>query len=154
MTINAGDTGWVTFAISAGDNLADLRTHIDSAQAKALRLGWTVTPPVAVGDGKDVLPTTFALEQNYPNPFNPTTTIRFNLPTRANVSLSIYNVLGQKVITLTQGELSAGYFSVEWNGRNEVGAQVASGLYFYRIEAKPKDGAETFVQIKKMLLLK
>ena len=70
------------------------------------------------------------------------------------MSLSIYNVLRQKVITLTQGELSAGYFSVEWNGRNNLGFQVSSGLYFYRLEAHPSDASEPFIQMKKMLMIK
>ena len=155
MNIAAGDTGWATFAISAGDDLAQLRTHVDSAQAKALALGWVTIGPVGVNEVNTGVPKTFELSQNYPNPFNPTTTIQFALPTASNVTLTVYNVLGQNVATLIDGQQrNAAYHSVEWNGRNRYGSPVATGLYFYRIEAKPADGSNSFTQIRKMLLLK
>ncbi len=95
----------------------------------------------------------FALMQNYPNPFNPTTTISYSLPEAARVNLSIYNVLGQRVAELTNETQRAGFYNVTWDGRNETGSQVATGVYFYRLEATPNGGAQ-FVTLKKALLLK
>lgn len=84
-----------------------------------------------VADDEPVMPREFALTQNYPNPFNPSTTIAYNLPRRAEVRLDIYNLLGQRVATLIDEEQSAGNHMVQWN----AGGNLASGLYFYRLEA-------------------
>ena len=94
-------------------------------------------------------PIQFALAQNYPNPFNPTTTIRYSLPDRSSVRIVITNVLGQQVATLENGEREAGINEVQWR------ADVASGIYFYRIEATSVDDpTRHFVDTKKMLLLR
>jgi hypothetical protein len=96
------------------------------------------------------LPTEFRLDQNYPNPFNPTTTIQFDVPKASHVTLSVYNVLGQRVTTLIDEKLPAERkHTVTWYGTNDGGSQVASGIYFYRLQA---DG--NVVDTKKMLLLK
>ncbi|MCW5897551.1 MAG: choice-of-anchor J domain-containing protein, partial [Bacteroidetes bacterium] len=100
------------------------------------------------------IPETYALMQNYPNPFNPTTTIQYALPTASTVSLKIYNILGQEVATLVDQVQTAGYHTAVWNGRNQYGSQVATGVYFYRIEAKASDGSAPFTNLKKMLLVK
>lgn len=89
-----------------------------------------------------------SLEQNFPNPFNPVTQIRYTLPQLANVSLKIYDILGREVKTLVNSEQSAGAYYLEWNGTNNFGSQVASGMYIYRIVAGK------FVQTKKMMFLK
>lgn len=94
------------------------------------------------------LPAVFALEQNYPNPFNPSTNISFSLPDAAEVTLEIYNVLGQKIVTLVNANYEAGEHIVEWDGRNAAGSAVSSGIYFYRLTAG------TAVTSKKMMLLK
>ncbi|MDL1893370.1 T9SS type A sorting domain-containing protein [Sphingobacteriales bacterium CHB3] len=103
-------------------------------------------------DGSGV-PKSFDLSQNYPNPFNPTTTIQYALPAAASANLKIYNLLGQEVATLVEGLQSAGYHTAPWNGRNRYGAQAATGVYFYRIEAVSSDGAARFTSTKKMLLI-
>lgn len=95
-----------------------------------------------------VKPEKFALEANFPNPFNPSTEIRFQLPEAGNVELTVFNTLGQEVITLAQGTYEAGVHSVVWNARDKYGNQVPSGLYIYRITAG------NFVQERKMMLLK
>ena len=100
------------------------------------------------------LPETFSLFQNYPNPFNPTTTIRYALPRDARVTVSVYNILGQLVNELVNDVQSAGYYTVNWNGRNQSGLQAATGVYLYRIEARPTDGSAPFVSTKKMVLMK
>ncbi len=103
---------------------------------------------VALGTVTSALPTEFALEQNYPNPFNPDTEIRYALPVESDVELSVFNILGQMVTTLTSGRMPAGNHSITWHGTDSDGAQVASGIYFYRISAK------NFSETKKMMLLK
>ncbi len=104
--------------------------------------------PTGIDDKPTMLPTEFALSQNYPNPFNPSTEIRFALPTNSAVTLEIFNVLGQKVKTLANGPMNAGYQSIIWNGTDETGSGVASGMYFYKLNA----GGKTFT--KKMMMLK
>ncbi|MEZ4745295.1 MAG: FlgD immunoglobulin-like domain containing protein [Calditrichia bacterium] len=100
------------------------------------------------GDPLAEIPTRFGLEQNYPNPFNPETTIRFALPQSGNVTLKIFNLSGQLVRTLVSSEFAAGQHQIVWNGRNDLGEKVASGMYLYRITAG------SFVQTKKMMLMK
>jgi hypothetical protein len=96
----------------------------------------------------ETLPTTFDIAQNYPNPFNPTTTIKYQLPQVSDVKLVIYNVLGQKVRTLVNSRLEAGYHSVVWDGLNEQGSTVASGVYIYHFQAAD------FQKTMKLMLLK
>jgi hypothetical protein len=100
------------------------------------------------------LPTEFALQQNYPNPFNPTTTIRYALPVQSMVTVRVFDVIGREVATLVDGVMAAGFHDVNWNSTNSSGSLLSSGMYFYRIEARPSDGGEPFVQLKKMMLLK
>jgi len=90
----------------------------------------------------------FSLGNAYPNPFNPETEISFSLPERAEVSLVIYNILGEKVKTLVNGEMSAGTHTVSWKGNDEAGNKVSSGIYFYRMQAGD------FTQSKRLTLLK
>jgi len=102
-----------------------------------------------IGDeeqGKTVL--SYSLAQNYPNPFNPTTEIKFSIAKSSRVTLTIYDLLGRKVKTLVNSNLNAGLHKVTWNGTNESGKKVGSGLYLYRIES------DNFVKTKKMVLLK
>jgi len=96
----------------------------------------------------EILPYKFELSQNYPNPFNPVTTIEYSLLRRSHVTVEVYNVLGQKVRSLIDREESAGSYTVTWNGNDNSGIPVASGVYLYRFQAG--DHIET----KKMLLLK
>jgi hypothetical protein len=93
-------------------------------------------------------PQHFSLSQNYPNPFNPQTSIKYALPQDAHVCLSVYNILGQKVKTLVHENQSAGVRTVCWDGTDDKGNQVASGIYFYRIDA------DHFSEAKKMMLVK
>lgn len=95
----------------------------------------------------EALPTEIALRQNYPNPFNPVTTIDFQLIESTPVELVVYNVLGQKVVTLVNREMTAGYHHIQWDGRDEFGRAMASGIYFYSLKT------EGFFDQKKMLLL-
>ena len=91
---------------------------------------------------KDVVLIEYSLSQNYPNPFNPTTTIEFDLPKTSEVSLKVFNILGEEVATLVSDWLSAGSYSYEWDA-----IHLASGVYLYRLQA----GKNT--EIRKMILL-
>lgn len=99
-------------------------------------------------DGIRFIPNEFALDQNYPNPFNPETVIRYQLPKSSDVALTIYNVLGQRVRQLVHVTQKAGYYQVVWDGTNEAGHSVSSGVYFYRL--MHGNNAQT----KRMMLLK
>ena len=94
------------------------------------------------------------LYSNYPNPFNPSTTIRFDLPYDAKVSIKIYNVLGQEVRELVNKNYSAGFQTVVWDTKNERNASVASGIYIYRIVAESKANGTKFVRSDKMMFVK
>ena len=93
------------------------------------------------------LPATL-LSQNYPNPFNAVTTVQFALPEACEVTLEIFNVIGQKVVTLVGEKLSAGHYNVNWDSRDGNGTPVASGVYLYRLKAGGN------IATRKMLLLK
>ncbi len=103
---------------------------------------------VGIGDLSDGIPGHFTLEQNYPNPFNPSTVIPFSIASAGEVELTIYNQLGETVKTLVQGSRPAGNYQVTWRGYNQRGAQVASGIYFYRLRV---DG---FQQTRKLIYLR
>ncbi len=93
-------------------------------------------------------PKEFHLYDNFPNPFNPTTKIAFELPIATRVKLVIYDALGREVRTLTDTEYPAGYIELSWDGRNESGTTVSSGIYFYRISTSK------WHSVKKMVLLR
>jgi len=104
---------------------------------------------VAVEDGPaGSAPSEFTLAQNYPNPFNPTTNIQFDLPRQAEVTLEIYDITGQKVKTLVDKSHTAGQYTYTWNATDEMGQQVSSGIYIYRLEAGDA------IQSKRMTYLK
>jgi len=99
-------------------------------------------------NGHSSLVIDYELEQNYPNPFNPSTTIKFALPEAGEVRLAIYNMNGQLVRTLYSGEMPAGRFEVEWDGKNEAGEKVASGVYLAVFKAGE------FRQVRRLVLMK
>ena len=93
-------------------------------------------------------PTAFSLHNNYPNPFNPVTQISYDLPNDSWVKLSIYNVRGQKVTTLVDRFEASGYKAILWDGTDDNGNKLASGVYFYRIQA------DEFTATKSMVLMR
>ncbi len=103
---------------------------------------------VSVEENTQSVPNDFQLLQNYPNPFNPSTIIRFNLNKSGYVKLSVFNLLGERIITLVDDVKNAGSHFVTWNGRNSAGLNVPAGIYFYKLEM------ENNIQVKKMTLLK
>jgi hypothetical protein len=128
------------------DSYLDYARNNISAKVKELglyRLGYSQSEPQAS------LPKRYELFQNYPNPFNPNTVIKYNLHHAGNVKLTIYNILGQKVKTLVNEHQEAGYKSIIWDGKDERQKDVASGIYFYRIEV-----GDEYTAVKKMVLIK
>jgi len=101
-----------------------------------------------IEDQKPFVPVEFSLEQNFPNPFNPSTVIAFSLIKDANVNLIVYSILGNKVATIYSGKAGKGRHEIEWNGKNDSGIAVSSGIYLYRLEV----GVNSLT--KKMLLVK
>ena len=111
-------------------------SHEDHEMMRVLHVGpGAGLGKVIAGNSKTAAPLTFALAQNYPNPFNPSTTINFQLPSDEFVELKIYNRIGQEVRTLVNSGYQAGSHKVVWDGKNNRGSSVASGMYIYRIKA-------------------
>jgi hypothetical protein len=111
-------------------------------------LGYSIGLITGVPWNPEGVPLAYALEQNYPNPFNPVTNISFSLPKQENVRLDVFDILGKRVATLVNEERAPGAYEVLWNGTNDNGSSVASGVYLYKIQAG------TFVLTKKMVFLK
>ncbi len=109
---------------------------------------FTLSPVTAIGEALENVPKQFRLEQNYPNPFNPETEIRFQLPKAVHVLLRIFDIKGSEILTLVDAPYAAGEHRVRWYGRDRLGNAVASGVYFYQLQAGQ------FVQVRKMALVK
>lgn len=103
---------------------------------------------VSIDDLHPAIPTEYSLHQNYPNPFNPTTSLSYDLPQGSDISLIIYNILGQEVMRWDEQSALPGYYEKSWNGTNRTGNPVASGIYIYKLIAGE------FIQTRKMVLLK
>ncbi len=118
----------------------------------------TITNPsvkrFTVTSSSNNVPTEFTLQQNYPNPFNPATTISFGLPADSRVTLRVFNLLGQQVAEIANGVLPAGFHDFTWNGKSAFGTQVGTGVYFYKMEATSVATAQTFAEVRKMVLMK
>ena len=106
------------------------------------------TDVLTTEEASTVTPEEFALLGNYPNPFNPVTTLRFDLDYTSKVNLTVYNILGNEIITLQNGELQAGRHAIQWNANNAYGQKVPSGLYLYKVTSDNR------ILTGKMLLMK
>ncbi|MCP4631732.1 MAG: T9SS type A sorting domain-containing protein [candidate division Zixibacteria bacterium] len=136
--------GWVEL-IPEGDHVSGLlgkKTILITRSDRVYAFDPEINP-TDISDNNRNIPEKYALSQNYPNPFNPSTNISFSLPRASFVNLNVYNLLGQKVTTLFNGKLEAGYHAYTWDATN-----VASGIYFYRMQS------HNYSVTKKMLLLK
>ena len=100
-------------------------------------------------DNEEVTINNFSLSNNYPNPFNPSTTIKYTIPERSNVTLKVYDVLGSEILALVNKTQPQGNYEVEFDG-----AELTSGIYFCRLQVYAPGGARDFVATKKMLLIK
>lgn len=155
------DTGWtriLIYSLEAGQALASGEfvsisgatgiVSVEAATFDARAVTEIVSDITDVDDPSANLPLQFALHPNYPNPFNPTTTIQYDLPEQARVRITVYNMVGQVVRTLVDRQVSPGQHETIWDGRDDSGRPVSSGLYLYRMTARD------FTQSRKMLLLK
>jgi subtilisin family serine protease len=139
------DTYTAAIRITSSDTLSSVFTV-------PITLNFTMlSAPTPITEGNSALPKAFALEQNYPNPFNPSTVISYQLPAASEVRLELFDVLGRKISTLVNARQSAGYYNFTLNAGN-----LATGIYFYRLQANATNGASNgaFVQTKKLLLVK
>lgn len=137
------DYTWGSFVIDPGVGATN-----DGGQVMFTEIQITFPPTGDAAEDPSVSPVTNMLNQNYPNPFNPETTITFDMPKTAIANLSVYNVKGQLVKTLHNGVANYGRNSVVWNGTDNNGSQISSGIYFYRLSTDGK------VETRKMMLLK
>ena len=143
-----------TFSTTVTDGRLDLTfTRVSGyAAVCAIEVVQTAGPSVTKNDPAPAseiasVPTEFALAQNYPNPFNPTTRISYQLPRDTRVTLKIYNLKGEEVLTLVDGYRAAGRYEVEWNAQNNFGRRVASGVYLYKLQG------EGVSEVRRMTLL-
>ena len=139
---------WPTEPDGTGSTLSLKNPEVNNAKYQSWAASGGYGTPGLINDvyttsvDEENTPTNFRLFQNYPNPFNPITTIKFNWPVRENVKIEIFNLLGQKVMTLVDKNYQAGQHKIEFNGEH-----IASGVYFYKITAGE------FIETKKMILL-
>ena len=140
------------FTIDVNTGEGTLAGSVGLQALTGLAYAETGVTSVESSDDKSI-PTDFILSQNYPNPFNPSTSIEFSVQVNSDVTLRIYNLLGQVVTTLVSEEVSAGHYSTVWNGADDNGFQVSSGVYLYEMKANGNNGT-AYSQIKKMVFLK
>ena len=170
--ISEGIPGPYTFSIGSKDNLPPelnfALLDVPNKNVISNILSESITIQESLGNGYDItivsgdeqyvsdmitnileaIPAEYSLSQNYPNPFNPTTKIDFSLPRSDDVTVTIYNLMGQQIKVLMNSNLEYGYHTVTWNGLDQLGRPVASGVYFSELRTR------NFRQTKKMLLLK
>jgi hypothetical protein len=144
-----------TYAYELSDGLGGraFGTQTMSGEGTMTIRNQAVTRFVLTVKNGEQLPTEYALYQNYPNPFNPTTNIKFALPVPSKITIEIYNILGQMLRTLVDEQRPAGYHVSEWNGTNDAGQFVGSGVYFVRLHADGGEG-RTYSEVKKVMMLK
>ncbi|MFH2037645.1 MAG: T9SS type A sorting domain-containing protein [Candidatus Zixiibacteriota bacterium] len=129
------------------DDYAISALNADSRGRIYICSGWDDNTDLHDED-QSVKPLNFKLSQNYPNPFNPSTTIEFELMRKSNVELTVYDILGRRVSSLINQTMPAGSHKIRWDGRNQNGDNVASGIYFYKIKT------DQFSDTKKMVLVR
>ena len=123
--------------------------EVDAGAVYFDNVGMNISTDVLTTEEANVVtPNEFALLGNYPNPFNPVTTLRFDLDYTSKVNLTVYNILGNEIITLQNGELQAGRHAIQWNASNAYGQKVPSGLYLYKVTSDSR------ILTGKMLLMK
>jgi hypothetical protein len=126
----------------------NIETGVYSYRLKQIDFDGTAHYSDAVEIEVDLTPNNFILFQNYPNPFNPNTTIQFQVPKVSDVTIVVYDMLGQEVKSLFSSQVQPGKYTVEWDGLNYAGAQMSSGTYIYRMTSGE------FIDVKEMILLK
>ncbi len=148
----SGNTGTALFQVHVPKNKSN-NSAIDDGPVYEVQSGCSAPETLAKSTQSKVaelnnIPTVFMLEQNYPNPFNPETVIHFSLPKASSVEITVFNMLGQKIQNLSNTRYEAGIHSISWNGKDQNGNFVSSGIYLYQLRAG------NFLQVKKMTLLR
>ena len=155
------DSQWLTFGLGDRLQIDEILIHWPSGQVDVVR-DMDADQRIKIVEGQEgfflstavleecleILPSVYALEQNSPNPFNSATTICYALPVGGVVKLVVYNLTGQKVATLIDGQRSAGAYTVHWDGRDDRGLDLASGIYLYRLRVG------SYTNVNKLLLLR
>jgi len=142
---NPGDSQYVLVKLAVGRD-TDRLTAI--TEMRSILNGPFDFPVDVADEAEAIVPHAYTLAQNIPNPFNSGTSISYSLPEKSHVTIRIFNILGQEVKTVVDEFRNAGEYSVRWDGRNNSGRSVSTGLYLYRIEAGDYSGT------RKMLFLK
>ena len=148
-SINGKNNSYLSIPVEFIGDKQDV-THISLGGNKIAGVDGQLIETVArtISSEVKVIPDEFVLHQNFPNPFNPSTEIRFDLPEASVVNLTIFNIMGQKIRTLSNTELTPGYHTLVWDGTSDNGSQVATGMYFFAIQT------DKYQSTKKMLFLK
>lgn len=145
LSIDAGDSTVVSYAVLAGDDLSALRSAVDAARAK-----WDVLSSISADERAPSLPSSFQLYQNYPNPFNPSAVISYDLARESVVRLSVYSILGEVVAILVDEKQRPAHYRVSIDA-----SRWSSGVYLYRLEAYSTDGGRgLYLRTRKMMLVK
>jgi hypothetical protein len=137
-----------TFGVGKDNTLTDWTEATDIQLADSLWKYYKIFFPTSVRYIAGVSPENYSIGQNYPNPFNPSTEINFQIPVKAHVTLIIFDVTGKQVKTMIDREMPQGKYNVTWNSKNDYNEYVASGVYFYKIQAGP------YSMTKKMMLMR
>lgn len=139
---------WGECCVPSGEQVEfEVASDFPCPQLEVESMVW-IYEPTSVDDDEISTPTAFSLSQNYPNPFNAATVIKYGLPVNCDVRLIIYNVAGQRIRTLVDGPQTAGYKTAIWNGKNDEGLDVSSGIYLYSLTAGQNS------EQKKMVILR
>ena len=170
MAIKMGDSfTWLTVSPYRG-NVSALNSYNDSIAVKVGAFGvydgFSIEDELLVESGENnisiligvgvevsvddpqITPIEFALHQNYPNPFNPETNIQFDVAVKSDVTISIFNIVGQKVATLVDGSMDPGVYTIKWNGLNDKGSSLPSGMYFYEMKSPDYHSVMKLVLVK------
>ena len=137
-----------TLVVHWPSGMVDVVPNVSANQIVTVLEGEGVITGVHYGESAPITPQKYELEQNYPNPFNPQTLFNYQVPKGGKVTITIYNVLGQKISTLIDEVKPPGRYRIEWSGKDDRGEVVPSGLYIYRLEANG------FSDSRKMLLIR
>ena len=140
----AGYTGGA-YSLNTGGKIDEFRLYNRALTPAEIAATWNAELPIltAIHSNTNQVPSSYNLAQNYPNPFNPSTKISFSIPKAGNVKLAVFDILGKQVTELVNGFKQAGTYDINFNASN-----IASGVYFYKIESG------SFTEVKKMLLVK
>jgi hypothetical protein len=140
MPVSGNHDVYLRFRGTGSDKLFTIQwlTFVDATHSERL---------VSIPDNRST-PDAFVLNQNYPNPFNPTTAISYQLSAISSITLKVYDLLGREIVTLVHAEQVPGPYTVNWDGKDEHGEQVTSGMYLYRLRAGTTESTRKMILVK------